>query len=603
MSVGRANLVRRARRRTPVHGYGRAVLAVACLVGAIAPSGGWVSADVQADLAGFIVRVTPDMSDAVARRVDIAGGEVVRSLPLIDGLVVELPVSARALIAGSDGVLSVTPDASVQLSGDKWKSDVDLGSFYMITKSIAAQDVWARSDSTGAKYTGAGIGVALIDSGVVAVDGLTVPGKVINGPDLSFDSQTPGLTYLDTYGHGTHMAGIIAGRDGAVKPGNENDSKNFVGVAPGAHIISVKVAASDGATDVSQVIAGIDWAVAHRNDPGLNIRVLNLSFGTASLQPYEIDPLAFAVEQAWHHGIVVVVAAGNDGAEGTTLNNPAINPFVIAVGASDHAGTEDRKDDRVADFSSVGGATRAPDLLAPGRSTVSLRAPGSFLDERNPTAQVIERRQTRFFRGSGTSQAAAVVSGAVALLLDERPTLTPDQVKYVLKANATRVAGPVGAQGAGEINLKDIHKIDPRRAPQQLFTRATGTGLLELARGGSHVADPVDATELVGEYDIFGKPWNGPAWAAAAAAGTAWAGGIWNGTAWTGGDWSGTSWTGKTWRSEAWLDAAWTGKTWRSMEWTGKTWRDAAWTGKTWRDSAWTGKTWRDASWAGRVWR
>ena len=117
------------------------------------------------------------------------------------------------------------------------------------------------------------------------------------------------------------MAGIIAGRDAAVKPGNENDPKNFVGVAPDATLVNLKVAAADGAVDVSQVIAAIDWVVQHRNDPGLNIRVLNLSFGTDSAQSYQLDPLAYAVEVAWRHGIVVVVAAGNDGAAGTDADH------------------------------------------------------------------------------------------------------------------------------------------------------------------------------------------------------------------------------------------------------------------------------------------
>jgi serine protease AprX len=512
-------------------------------------------------------------------------------------------IDTSTSVASAARVDATTDDTSVRLLGDNWKPDKDLGSFYTLTKTIGAQDMWSRSDSLGAKYTGAGIGVALIDSGVVPVEGLTVPGKVINGPDLSFDSLTPELRHLDSYGHGTHMAGIIAGRDAAVKEGNENDSTNFVGVAPGAHIVSVKVAASDGATDVSQVIAAIDWVVAHRNDPGLNIRVMNLSFGTTALQSYQLDPLAYAVEQAWLKGIVVVVAAGNDGSAGTTLNNPAINPYVIAVGASDHSGTQARDDDRLADFSSVGGWRRAPDVVAPGRSVVSLRAPGSYLDERYSTARVTYNGSTRFFRGSGSSQAAAVVSGVAALLLDEQPTLTPDQVKFLLKANADRIGGSWIGQGAGLVDLKDIAAISPTWAPIQKFTRSTGTGSLELARGGSHVADATTGVELIGEFDIFGRAWNGAAWAAASANGTAWTGGMWNGSTWTGDGWGGTSWTGKTWRSTVWTDNDWTGKTWRAEIWDGKTWRGSEWTGKTWRDSTWTGKTWRDSTWTGRVWR
>jgi serine protease AprX len=128
----------------------------------------------------------------------------------------------------------------------------------------------------------------------------------------------------------------------------------------------VKVAASDGAVDVSQIIAALDWTVQHRNDNGMNIRVVNLSFGTDGTQPYQLDPLAHAVESAWRHGLLVVVAVGNGGNLTSTVNNPATDPFVLAVGASDHKGTKDRKDDVVAGFSARGSAARTPDLVAPG---------------------------------------------------------------------------------------------------------------------------------------------------------------------------------------------------------------------------------------------
>jgi serine protease AprX len=372
-----------------------------------------------------------------------------------------------------------------------------------------------------------------------------------------------------------------------------------VGVAPGAHIINVKVGASDGAVDVSQLIAGIDWVVEHRNDPGLNIRVLNLSFGNAALQSYQSDPLAYAVENAWRKGIVVVVAAGNDGAAGTTLTNPAIDPYVIAVGADDHAGTVSRGDDSLATFSSVGNSSRAPDLLAPGRSVVSLRTPGSWIDEHYPAARMSIDGNPRLFRGSGTSQAAAVVSGAAAVVLDERPNLSPDQVKLVLQRSATRVSGAAAAQGAGLIDLRSSNLIAAGAAVRQQFPAATGTGSLELARGGSHVADPVTGEELTGERDIFGTPWNPTAWARNTRNETAWSGGDWNGVTWSGPGWGGTSWTGKTWRGITWRDDSWTGITWRTEDWTGKTWRDGAWTGITWREATWTGITWRFGNWLG----
>ncbi|HXJ63060.1 MAG TPA: S8 family serine peptidase, partial [Actinomycetota bacterium] len=164
----------------------------------------------------------------------------------------------------------------------------DMGSMYNIDRITGATTYWSNG------FTGQGIGVALIDSGVAPVDGLTAPGKVINGPDLSFESQASNLAYLDTFGHGTHMAGIIAGRSGVATSGAYvNDTTHFLGMAPDAHIVSVKVADAHGATDVSQVIAAIDWVVQHRNDPGVNIRVLNLSYGTNSRQAYGPDPLGF----------------------------------------------------------------------------------------------------------------------------------------------------------------------------------------------------------------------------------------------------------------------------------------------------------------------
>src|SRR6185312_984838 len=147
--------------------------------------------------------------------------------------------------------------------------------------------------------------------------------------------------------HGTFMAGLIAGNDG--QPGG------YRGVAPDARIVSLKVGVADGGVDVSQVIAAIDWVVQHRNDNGMNIRVINLSYGTNSTQAYAVDPLAYAVEQAWKAGIVVVAAAGNTGyqtgAGAPGVANPALNPFVIAVGGVDTMGTYDTNDDRLGDYS------------------------------------------------------------------------------------------------------------------------------------------------------------------------------------------------------------------------------------------------------------
>ena len=394
---------------------------------------------------------------------------------------------------------------------------------------------WITNQITGANrfwnagYDGSGIDVALIDTGVVPVDGLTWPGKVINGPDLSFESQADNLRHLDTYGHGTHLAGIIAGRDDA-------DSQ-FSGMAPGARIVNVKVADSGGAVDVSQVIAAIDWTVQHRYDNDMDIRVITLAYGTDSAQPYQIDPLSDAVERAWEAGIVVVVAAGNDG-NSAPLRNPAVDPFVIAVGAAEN---DSSQISGVASFSNCGTSNRFVDLVAPGRSILSLRSPGSSADQQYPQAAV----SGGYFLGSGTSQAAAVVAGGVALLLDQRPELNPDQVKGLLMDNADFVQGAdFTCQGEGSLNLQAVEKARTPKASSvdQTFEASDGSGSLEAARGTNHVYD--EGIALEGEFDIMSSPWTGYCTPDATCVETLWDGGDFNGATWSGATWSGATWSG-----------------------------------------------------------
>ena len=153
------------------------------------------------------------------------------------------------------------------------------------------------------------------------------------------------------------MAGIIAGEDDGFDPKHPS-STLFAGVAPDAKLLNMKVATGDGGADVSQIIAAIDWVVAHRDDSGMHVRVLSLSYGTESTQPWQVDPLAKAVENAWNHGILVVASAGNDGLDATHLLMPAADPHVLAVGAADNKGTATTGDDVVADFTNGGNAAR-----------------------------------------------------------------------------------------------------------------------------------------------------------------------------------------------------------------------------------------------------
>jgi serine protease AprX len=525
-------------------------------------------------------------TEAAALAVERAGGEVTRELGLIDGVAATVPAGELDDLGVARSVRGVTPDGTVQLLDNDDDDDGqfddfaqgytspadDFGSMYNVTKAIGAHDVWSDG------FRGRGIGIALIDSGVAPVTGLTTSGKVRNGADLSFDSQADNLAYTDAYGHGTHMAGIMAGRDPNIPAGSENDYKYFVGVAPDAHVINVKVGAYNGAVDVSQVIAAVDWVVEHRNDPGMNIRVLNLSFGTDGVQDTRLDPLSYAVETAWKKGIVVVVSGGNDGTERGSLDNPARNPFVIAVGAGDMRGTYGVADDVVPAFSSRGSSSRRVDLVAPGKSIVSLRTPGSTVDNDNPGGRV----RTRFFRGSGTSQAAAVVSGAAALLLSQRPAMTPDQLKrlLVMSAQPMPLADAAG-RGAGMIDVKRAHELVPL-AYSQTFTRGTGTGSLEQARGAAYVTQ--NGVNLIGERDIFGTTWNGSTWASAANAETAWNGGRWLTHDMTGTCWCGSSFAGSS--------STWSRSSWRETSWTRSSWRDAYWSRSSWRSGSWINGGW-----------
>ncbi|MFQ5517632.1 MAG: S8 family serine peptidase, partial [Acidimicrobiia bacterium] len=403
---------------------------------------------------GIIVREVPGAGDGPEQAVEAAGGSIGLRLGIIDGFAATVPPGAVETITAHPEVLSVTPDGSLTLTGrhhsdDGENDDEELaaGSMTVVNdKVLKSTYFWKRG------FTGEGVGVAIIDSGTAPVEGLTSPGKVTNGADLSFDSQQDNLRYLDLYGHGTHIAGIIAGHDGQTtdRRHSKHLEEGFTGVAPQANILSVKVADGNGIADVSQVIAAIDWVVQHRNDQGMNIRVLNLAFGTDGMQDYRLDPLAYAAEVAWRRGIVVVVAAGNDGND-MRLRNPSYDPFVIAVGANDANGTGRTADDEIPAFSNCGSGERSVDVVAPGRSVISLRVPGSHADTFYPHAAVGDR----FFKGTGTSQAAAMVSGAVALVLDQRPHLTPDQVKDLLISTAQPIPdAPAACAGVGQIDLK-----------------------------------------------------------------------------------------------------------------------------------------------------
>ncbi len=503
-------------------------------------------------------------------------------VPLLAGLVVTVPAAPGANAGILDPIVAVVTTAldttDGLLTGADWGYSAAETPMTLVNSSIGADRLWSRG------YTGAGVGVALIDTGAVPVQGLDLPGRVVNGPDLSFESQRAQLRNLDGFGHGTHLAGIIAGNDGT--------ATGFKGVAPDSTLLNMRVGASSGAADVTQVIAAIDWVVAHRNDPGLNVRVLNLAFGTNGTQATNLDPLTHAVENAWRAGIVVVVSGGNKGSNQASLDNPARDPYVIAVGADDPNGTASVVDDTVPNFSSRGSSTRGVDLIAPGQSIVSLRDPGSYVDTEYPGAVV----GTRFFKGSGTSQAAAVVSGAVALLMQQRPSLTPDQVKALLKSTASPLLlTSSAASGSGLLNI-DAASQGLSLLSTQSWTRSTGLGTLAASRGSLLLND--GKADLSGEKDIFGTAWVPSVWAPKSSAGTSWSGGTFNGQVWTGKCWCGSSWASKTWGSVSWSKSSWGGVSWSSRSWSDEQWSSRSWSGTGWTSRSWSSRSWSASSWA-----
>jgi subtilisin family serine protease len=447
-----------------------------------------------------------------------------------------------AALEARPDVLSVTENRRVRLSAyDGFDPKADPGSMLAVQDATGAAAYW------NAGLTGAGVDVAVIDSGVAPVNGLLGTKKVVQGPDFSFETFDRATRNVDTFGHGTHMSGIIAGRDSAaprnIRPGED---RYFVGMAPDARVVNMKVADRYGFSDVVQVLLAMDWVVKNRNKPGFNIRVMNLSFGTDSTQDYRLDPLTYAAEVAWQAGIVVVVAGGNAGDGTPQMNDPAYDPYVLAVGASDPHGTADISDDTVATFSSRGSAERRPDLVAPGKSIVSLRAAGSLVEAENPQALV----GTRLLRGSGTSQAAAVVSGAAALVIQQRPRITPDQMKALLMDSAQPLPdADVRAQGAGALDLRDaFSRSTPNRV--QTWERSNGQGSLELSRG----SDPLNGTDLEGVFEAI---YAGDYAALSDLLANRWSANRWSANRWSANRWSANRWSANRWSANRWSSGTW----------------------------------------------
>jgi serine protease AprX len=417
-----------------------AALLAAALLASLLPQrsqGAYRAAPASAEV---IVRFVPSLPVAGRRgAVRAAGGRVTRDLHIINGLGARMSPAAATRLRSAPGVLSVSSAAPVRSR--------DNGSANAFTGAIGAENLSGGRDD----LTGRGVGVAVIDTGV---DGALPDFQVSRYNHRSRVSTSvvvnPDATDADDhYGHGTHVAGIIAG-DSTNRRGLRH---RYVGVAPDARLVSIKISDDDGGATTLDAIYGIQFAVDHAD--ALGIRVINLSLASSVAEAPASDPLDAAVESAWLKGLVVVAAAGNDGSAAKSVSYaPGNDPYVLTVGATDDKGTSDDGDDDVASWSSHGKTqtgTAKPDVLAPGSHIVSTLAPGS--DFASLCADCVVDRY--YFQAGGTSMATAVVSGAVALVLQAHPDWTPDEVKAAVVSTASNV------QGGREIRVDKTVEANP----------------------------------------------------------------------------------------------------------------------------------------------
>ena len=503
-----------------------------------------------------IVTATGLLSPVVA--VEEVLGTVLTQFHIIDGVEASIPTALEPVLAALPGI-TVTPDVSVSVQSTVESTGPHTPSDEFLQQTGATQ-LFGDGD------TGQGVTVAVIDTGIDDLPDFA--GRLIGGGDLSGGNDP----FQDDYGHGTFVAGLIAG-DGASSGGQ------YAGEAPGADLVSIKVAGPNGVTDLGTLIQGLQWAVSNRL--AYNIRVLNMSLGFQPFESTVVNPLDQAVQAAWDSGIAVVASAGNAGPSNGTILSPGDDPLVITVGALDDMAQPAVADDEMTNFSSAGPTSPdgwvKPDLVTSGRSVVSLAAPGSTIYDENPSARIGSGN----FVGSGTSFSTAITSGAAALVLSANPALTPDELKARLLG--TTSPGPIGnpfVDGHGAMNA---------------YAAATA-GQMNLSQSvAGTVLTLLGATVPLSPVGSFADSWNaslwsGVSWSQASAGGPMGNGP--DGSAWNGSAWNGFAWSSRAWNDGGWASAAWDGQAWQGSAWDGSAWEGSAWNGSAWNGSAWNSSEW-----------
>jgi serine protease AprX len=522
---------------------------------------------VAAALAGTSIAAMPAASASPAETVIVSatgllspvaavlgvGGTILTQYHLIDAVDATIPAVLVPVLRALPGI-TVTPDVTVSVQSTTESTGPHTPSDAFLQQTGAAQ-LAAAGD------TGQGVTVAVLDTGIDNLPDFA--GRLVGGVDLT-GANSP---FQDSYGHGTFVAGLIAG-DGASSNGQ------YSGEAPGANLVSIKVAGADGTTHLGTLITALQWAADHRGAYG--IQVLNMSLGFQPTESTVLNPLDQAVEAVWNSGITVVASAGNAGPFNGTILSPGDDPLVITAGALDDMAGTSVSADEMTNFSSAGPTSPdgwvKPDLVTSGRSVVSLAAPGSTIYDSNPSARIGAGN----FVGSGTSFSAAITSGAAALVLADNPGLTPDQVKARLLGNTS--PGPVGnpfVDGHGALNAYAAATSGPMNYNQSaLLPPALLGSLVSLVPTG-----PADT-------------WNLNLWTGLSPGQQQSGGASWNGSSWNGGAWNGITFVGR-----AWNDGGWSGAAWDGSQWDGAAWDGTGWNGSVWSGSAWNGNAWNSSSW------
>lgn len=442
-----------------------------------------------------IVQLVPSATAVQGRAlVRRLGGRVGLDLHIIHGFAAEMTAGAAGRLGASALIHAVSLNATLRqtdmggpgmsVQGPALKTTFD--------QTIGATRLWRHS-------MGQGVGVAVIDTGVAGdlPDFQTSQSDPTSRVVASAVIDPNASTATDTYGHGTLVAGLIAGNSADRNP-SDPDYGSYEGAAPQANIISIKVADDQGNASTLDAIYGLQFAVDHRSD--YNIRVVNMSFRSTSAQSYTSDPLDAAAEQAWFAGITVVAAAGNMGTAPDAVDYaPGNDPYVLTVGATDGQGTGSAGDDATASWSSQGttqdGYTK-PDVLAPGAHIVSTLAPSSAFSGLCPTCVI----DGSYFQASGTSLAAPLVAGIAADLIGAHPDWTPAMVKGAIVNTATplpdggnEINGRAaywanGSQLGSDQNLTPNQFIDPSSGEIDYNTASWSSGTFDPA------ADPLTAS-------------------------------------------------------------------------------------------------------------